>query len=254
MTFSALQKLRASELNAATQTYHLLAQLPIVYTAASTAFTKASYTGLVLVHFKIQADGGGSGGCASTNGSQIAISAPGGGGEYCEGFILASDLASSETITVGQGGAAGTAGDNSGGTGGGSSLGAHATCIGGSGGTGGSVTATGGAGNNVETGGLGGTGGTFASTVQTFGRIRVNGGDGSNSQILNSVILREGRAGDSVLGRGRRFSTSNDIVGATGYDYGTGGSPTISPINKAAQAGALGGKGLVELWLYGGNV
>ena len=218
------------------------------FTLASSNFDKADYSTGRFAKVRVQADGGGSGGCGATSGAQIAVSGFGGGGEYAEGWIDFDDLSASETVTVGQGGAAGTAGDNPGGTGTGSSFGSHITCIGGTGGTGGSVTGTGA--SNVETGGLGGTGGTFGGLVQAEGQLRVPGGDGANTQIILGVIVRTGHAGASHLGRARRISTSSDIVGAQGYNYGTGASPTISPISKATQAGALGGVGIVYVDIY----
>src|SRR5690606_14479180 len=100
--------------------------LTVVYFTSSGQFRKADYPGLRAVVAHVQGGGGGSGGAAATSPDAEAAAGGGGGGGYARKLVLVDDLRDVETVTVGAGGAAGSAGFNQGGVGGTSSFGTHA--------------------------------------------------------------------------------------------------------------------------------
>ena len=112
---------------------HVHAHQLNVYFTSSGTFVKASYPGLYGVEVECIGAGGGSGGVAATDSGHISFTTGGGGGGYAKAFILATDLLTSEAVTVGTGGAAGGF-DTGGSNGGSSSFGAHFSVGGGGGG------------------------------------------------------------------------------------------------------------------------
>src|SRR6266545_1626907 len=85
-----------------------------VYYTANGTFAKASYPGLRAVRVRLVGGGGGSGGRAATAAGEATESGGGGGGGYCEKWISAAALGTSEAVTVGAGGTAGASGGGSG--------------------------------------------------------------------------------------------------------------------------------------------
>lgn len=223
-----------------TQGYHYADTL--TYTAASTAFTKASYPGLRMVISESIGDGGGGGGCALTAAGQVAVGAGGGGGGYALAQTLVGALAASETVTVGQGGAGGTAGANAGAAGTGSSFGAFSAAAGGGGGAGSASTAA----NGNSQGGSGGNG--------TAGLYVAAGSDGMNGTYGNGFYAQQGSGGASALGFGgatRGNATDAGGAGIAGAVFGGGGSGGHNAAGVGtARAGGAGGPGLVLVHLY----
>ncbi len=180
---------------------------------------------------EVQAGGGGGGG------SSVTGSAAGGGGAGGYGLkkILASALAASETVTIGNGGTAGAVG-STGGNGGASTFGAHVSCTGGGGGAGaGSVASFG--------GGAGGTssGGDLNCTGNPGGRSIVNSTSGYGAS---------GEGGSSRFG-GAGFSVTNGANapgGAAAINSGSGGGGGSA--NAGGQLGGAGGSGEIIVWEY----
>jgi len=179
--------------------------LTIVHFTSSGSFSKGAYAGIKAVEVEVIGAGGGSGAARATSGSQISFGCGGGGGGYGHGFILAGSLASSETVTVGAGGIAGTSGSPDGGTGGASAFGAFVNAAGGGGGTGALVS-------------TGASGGAF---------LAGNGGAVTGTAVDLSAPGDEFGSTDFVTG------SFTSVMGFTGHrsggPYGTRQEPFFGP-------------------------
>lgn len=213
----------------------------LTFTASGT-FSKASYPWLRAVRVRIQAAGGGSGGCAATGAGQFSMGGSGGGGVYVERMVTdIAGLAASETLTVGAAGAAGAAGANAGGAAA-DSAGFGMTAGGGlGGGGGGAVAALGPAGAR---GGLKAAAGTFD--------IGVDGGGASQGFGLTVAALYVGAAGASMLSTAFTLGvvTGAGVAANAGRSHGGGALAPANGENLAARAGAAGGPGLIVLDLF----
>ena len=205
----------------------------VIYTADAT-WTKADYTNVRAIYIRLVGAGGGGGGAGATISNQVAGGGGGGGGGYAEALILVGALGATETVTVGEGGAASGASSSPGGNGEASSFGAH--CVAGAG-LGGTGSAGESAPNKSAAGGEGGAG--------TTGDLLIDGGRG----VINTVVLA--RATPS-LGGTSMFSTpegenrqSTGIGGGVGNLYGGGGSAASNTASTSARAGGAGADGLV---------
>lgn len=184
--------------------------------------------------------GGGSGGVATTSGVQLASAGGGGGGGYTEKLFLASDLANTETVTIGAGGAAGASGANAGGTGGNT------------------IFADGKAYAITANGGLGGAGGLAFGGPGTF--LGGAGGSASGGTINHKgghaghgVVLSASAASNLNWGGQSKMSGMATVLGASGVGnagelYGGGASGSFNNISQSARAGAAGAAGLVIVW------
>ncbi len=184
--------------------------------------------------------GGGGGGAAEGTTGQIASGGGGGGGGFSKKFIEADDLGSKETVTVGAGGAGGTAPSNNGTSGGTSSFGAHCSATGGNGGTGQAANAI-----VPRRGSPSGAGGAGSS-----GDINANGHGGvvgANLAIAASGVT-SGGGGGSIYGDGGQQKTSG--AGNNGAGYGAGGGGACQVNNATDYAGGNGTDGLVVVWEY----
>ena len=220
----------------------------VVYTANGT-FDKADYTvgGVPLraIKVKCQGGGGGGGGCAATSSTEYAVSGSGAGGGYAESFILVSDLATSEAVTVGQGGNGGAAGNNTG-TGGTDSIfdtiSGEVRADGGNGGAGSAVIA-----NTVASftgqASPGTAIGNILAITGEFGSARIGVGTGSTSHFG-----MPGRGGNSFLGHGGAYGSNN--TGGHAGGKGAGGGATRNAASQAARAGGNGSDGVVIVTLY----
>jgi hypothetical protein len=189
---------------------------------------------------RIQVWGGGGGGSALVNGGDGV--GGGGGGGYNELWTPLSTLASSVSVTVGTGGAAGPSGN--GGTGGPSSFGTLVYAYGGGGGGyniiynayggggGGSQLSVGISGQPVVgspgRAGLwdGGNGGSHAAYSPATGQAAIFGGGGGGSQLGGSVSS----GGISIYGgSGGAGNTAGTAPGGGG---GGGGSPGSGAIGR----------------------
>lgn len=192
--------------------------------------------------------GGGGGGYPTTGSNDVGAGSGGGGGGFTEKLFTAAGVGSSQTVTIGSGGAAGGLSAN-GSTGGVTSFGSLLTCNGGLGGVYSvAVNASGGGNFDVEAGGLGGT--------ATGGDINIQGQAGGNSVCGGAPGGGFGTGGDggsSPLGnggRGGKISRSGSGGAAqapTGYGAGGGGSAsTNSGVNYIGTAGTTGYLEVIE--------
>lgn len=180
--------------------------------------------GLLYIKVKIQAGGGGGAGNTTVN----QTGAGGAGGGYAEKIIAAASLGSTETVTVGPGGAAGVGGSSStGGTGTTSSFGSHLSVTAGSGGV------------ATDSGGVGGT--------STTGDLNIPGGNGSPGNTTANVL--SGYGGTSFMGS----LTTVGSTTATQFDgkaYGSGGSGARS--DGSDIWGGMGGPSIIIVEEYYG--
>lgn len=206
----------------------------LVYTS-STSWTKPNGVRAVLVTVV----GGGGGGGSITNaggGVTQAASADGCGGGLSQMLILAADLGSSETVTVGALGAGGTGG-GSGGTGGTSSFGSHCSATGGQGGSPAASTS----GDQTVFSGTPGTG--------SGGDMNLTGGQGTPGQTLGGKYLWHTGGGSSPLGFGIGGTPSTVAANAAGKGFGAGGGGVVGQsVNTDGGAGTKGVVYVLEIF------
>ncbi len=241
------------------------------YTADDT-WTKPSDALLVIV----QGWGGGGGGGGGTGGSTAATRSGGGGGgggAYNQKIISASDLASSVSVEVGDGGTAGTAGSSGvggvGGSGGSTCFSSSAACGGtnyfitraGGGGSGSGTAGNGGGGGGglgsagaVGSGATGGSGGTpaGASDASTDGFAGGGGGNSGTSAGASAGNLAAwggGGGGASTTAGGAVSGEGGSAIRGAGAGGGGGSNPSGCASFRgggdggASSSGALGGGG-----------
>jgi hypothetical protein len=216
----------------------------VTFTSNGT-FTKATYPWLRAVRVRVHGGGGGGGGGGSTAAGTTRISGGGAGGGYAESFLLASAVGSSETVTVGAGGAGGAAtGDSAGTSGGASSFGSLVTADGG--GNGFTIART--------TSGVNGNGVVGATSS---GQIAIRGGNstpGITYDPSSTAFTRHigGAGGDSTLGRGARqvIGETAGRNGESGTGFGGGGGGGCGSSGGGAYSGGDGAAGVVIVELY----
>lgn len=200
----------------------------------SSGGTYTPTTGTAAVYVKVQAGGGAGGGTPLTNASQVAAGSGGTAGAYAEGYYTSSF--SGITLTIGAAGA-GVSGA-AGAAGGTTSFGALLSCPGGGGGNVGSAATstfvTGAASNTAAC-----TGTALISRV---------GQQGGQSMVIAGPVSRSGDGGPSVFA-GSVLGLWGGGTGLIGL-LGSGGSGANAGISTAAQAGATGGAGLIEVFEY----
>jgi hypothetical protein len=180
--------------------------------AGTHTWTKPSGCRKVLV--RVIGGGGGGGGGSGAN----AYAGGGGSGGYSEKLIDVTAI-SSETVTVGAAGTAGTS-SNGGGDGGASSFGSHATGNGGGGGVGTTVTGAGKAGGTASdgdinvTGGAGGDGGDGTAGAAGNGGYGAFGGGGKGGGQVSIGGVNAGAAGSAGGGGGGGTNASGGAGGA----------------------------------------
>lgn len=238
--YLAGQELDADALNNPTDSYWFSQR---VYFTSSGTFTKGSYPGLRAVMVRCIGGGGGSGGAATTSAGNGATSGGGAGGTYAEKWLLVAALGTNETVTVGNGGTAGSAGANAGGDGGNTSFGSLCVASGGKASGGASQSAT-----------VTGTSGGLADTTGSVGDLIVSGEDGSDGRHdAVGMRINDACGGAAGLGYGMGRSESNttaSAAGLPGYTYGGGASGAHNQASQTQVAGAAGGKGLCIVDLY----
>lgn len=180
--------------------------------------------------------GGGAGGRGSGDGGGSG----GGGGMYISHTFTATDLGSTETITVGEGGASASS-DTNGANGEDSSFGSHMTASGGKGGTGNSA-------NVAKTGGNGGSILSFGQPNYGQGVSQAAGQDGIFSAAGGGVQAgNQGfEGGDSYYGGGGGGGvtwTGTEAAGGTSTLGGDGGAGSRSAAATAGSAPGGGGGG-----------
>lgn len=205
----------------------------------------------------VQVWGGGGGGGYDADSADNG--GGGGGGGYAERWIPLADLGSSETVTVGSGGAGGTSSvfAASGGT---SSFGSHLTAYGGgpggfsdsldncAGGGGGSSLATGTGGTSGGAGGgAGATSGGNGSTAPENAISGAGGGGclGSSTTVTSGGNAYNGGAGGGASNGGTTSSGGSSKNGGDGGDGGgdAGSQPSGGGGGATSADGSSGGTG-----------
>ena len=206
-----------------------------LYYTSNGTFTKASYPWLRAIRVKVQGGGGGGGSAGASTSLGVNYGGGGGGGGYGERFITdINAISSSETITVGSGGAGGAASNTSKNPGsyGGNSVAFGITAAGGEGGTT-SLTLS-----AYQGGGVSGTTDFAVPGSTAAGR----GNTGSHSDSA-------GYSGSSFLGTSSS-PAGNNGGGYPGRGYGSGGSGAYLSNSGTGAAGGNGAPGIVILELY----
>jgi hypothetical protein len=212
------------------------------YNLADSPATWTKKAGLKYVYVQLWG-GGGSGGRRDGSGA----TADGGGGAYNEKYIEVGDLGSTETVTVGAGGAAQTT-NSSGVAGGTTSFGSHVLAYGGGGGgqvgpSSGWPTGGGGGGQFGAGGTANGTAGSpgnpiVGSSVNSILKHATHGGGGGGGQLDGGSVTggnsvwgggggsRAGAGGLSVFGG--NGGVGNGVSGAVPGGGGAGGKDIAS--------------------------
>lgn len=185
-----------------------------------------------LEFIRVQAWGaGGSGGSGAAGGG-------GGGGSYVEATFLASQLASTETVTIGDGGTAVTNADGN--AGGNTTFGSL-------------LTAYGGGKGSSSAGSGAGAGGGGAGTYSAGSNAGADGGQGGDpvGSAGGSSAAGTGNTGFGGAGGGDQgFNGGSSAIGGGGGggDQGTGGNSVYGGAGGGGGGGALGGTSR-----FGGN-
>lgn len=156
----------------------------------------------------------------------------GGGGGYVEAYYRAVDLASSYTVTIGSGGAIGSAGGNS-------TFGSILTAYGGGGGA---------AGTTAQGGGGGGGGGQTSAGGTASGATAGIGGGPSGGTTTSGAAGGSGASGGSG-GSGISTSSAYDAVPGGGGFWGGGGGAGCA----ATGGNAWGSNGGLSVFGGGGG-
>lgn len=194
----------------------------VVTFISSGTYTKPA--NLLFVIVEIVGGGGGGGGALYDN----AIGGSGGAGGYSRKTIMASSLGTTEIVTIGVGGTAGTYLAN-GGTGGTTSFGGHCSATGGVGG----VKSTGTI--QFQVGGNGG--------AATGGDLNDSGGNGETGFVISSVSF-SGNGGSSKFGGAGNGVYKGYSGNAARANSGSGGSGGVSSSSSGGTGGA-GGSGVI---------
>jgi hypothetical protein len=179
--------------------------------------------------------GGGGGGTAGTGGGVVAFGAGGGAGSYSRKFATASTIGGSQVVTIGAAGTGATAGNNAGGSGGDTSLGALCIGKGGSGGAGNAATS-----GAISLGGSGGIAGT--------GDLTSTGAPGTSTQAGSTNGIVGGAGGSSLVGGGGLalvLGANTATTGNAGTGHASGGGGGGSAATAGAAAGGVATAGYI---------
>jgi len=204
-----------------------------VRTTTQTFTSNGTYTTPAGVKYvRVRAWGGGGSGGVSRSGTVTSTSGGGGGGGgYIERFLTSSEIGASQTVTIGQGGAAVSTATNTtvvGNNGGNTTFGSLITAYGGGAGGASFSTATGGGGGSCFAQGGGNTDGGAGGAAGAAGGGNINsGGGGGSSGGANPA----GAGGPALFGGagGGGGGVSFPASGGTstyGGNGGAGGSTT----------------------------
>lgn len=208
-----------------------------IYTSSD---TWSKPTGLVKIVVTVIGAGGGGGGAANASSGNYHYGGPGAGGGIAVSEVVAASLGSTETVTIGAGGTAGSTGGGDGGTGGTTSFGAHAVATGGAGGDG----------ENAGTGTSATRNTEVAAGVGTTGNIYVGYGSKGNSEGALYSGIRYGGASAISFGLRQTNTTTSDTAANSPANTGTGGIGGCNIGNTGGRVGGVGGSGLVIVEEY----
>jgi len=229
------------------------------FTSSGTWTKPSELSGNELVFIQAWGGGGGGGGAytaAST--SRQCTGGGGGGGAYSEIKIPASELSSTETVTIGVGGGGGvgvTGGGNTGTDGGTTSFGTRLYAYGGGGGYGFYASGD----HSIYASG-GGGGGTVSA-----GSSASSGGGGSGGEIISGAgATSSALSGNSIFGGGgggaaySSYKNGGKSVygggGGGGYDYNATGGNTLYGGGGGGTGSVTTGVGVAGIsYIYKGN-
>ena len=211
-----------------------------VYTSSTTWSKPAGMKDDDFILIEGVGGGGGSNGTPATDSTHGAISGSGAGGGYFFKKILGSALASSETITIGAGGAAGAPGGLGAGDGGTTSFGAHASATGGEAANIGGLV-SGSQGTRYIIASIGGIG--AGGDINITGASSVRGLMFFNEFSMRILDIRGGGSALSSSHSSRGQSSGGIFPGGGAYGTAVGASATSRP-------GAAGAGGLLTIWEY----
>lgn len=214
-----------------------------VYTADGT-WTKP--TGLAFIEVVVVGDGAGGAGAPAT-GANRSGGAGGGGGGVARMIIPAADLAATEDVLVGSGGAGGVTPVFTGDDGEGSSFGDIAnvgTSFVWATGGGGGLHMTAGTTNATADGGSAGEG-VYGDEL-FFG----GGGLGENRVDVSALMLRQNRGGAVPGFAPMTQMASFNNTGLDGLEYGGGGGGAVNGTSQGNRAGGAGAGGVVIVYEY----
>jgi hypothetical protein len=211
----------------------------VVRFTSSGTFSKATYPWATRVKVMVQGAGGAGGGATTTGGSQSSCGGGGAGGGYAESWLDVSSLASSETVTVGTGGAS-----SSGAAGGNGTNTSFGSLVSATGGLGGAIMGASGTLASINGGG--------SSSQTVVGDLASKGGAGEWGTRISATSCIAGHGGDSQLGKSERVAaTGVGADGADGQPYGAGGTGGRNGQNAgAARPGGDGADGIVIVEIY----
>jgi hypothetical protein len=196
--------------------------------------------GTTYLVFQAIGGGGGGGGIDGQGADTGAASEGGGSGGYCRKST--STIEATYAITIGAGGAGGTAGENNGGNGVATTVvGSVPTLNMSAGGGGGGAGDLGGA-TSYRNGKRGG--------ASSGGDVNARGGASTGTSVVGGVVTGRSTSGSSYFG-GSEISTNN-ATGFTAETYGAGGGACHSTGETANRAGGAGGAGVVIITEYVG--
>lgn len=213
--------------------------------SASGSYVKPA--GLRAIYFEMQGPGSGGGAsqAAATTG-HTSLGSGGGGGGWVSGYILASSLSASETVTIGAAGIGGATSGASGGTAGLTSFGTHATFTAPGAGSGGGV-----AGAATTRSSSGGAAGSASAGGSVLGARWQVGQPGAFGFRYSDGVAVGCAGGDSYWGFGGPQVTegAGGQSGANfGYGGGGGGGTTgATGTSDAFRVGGAGGPGRLEI-------
>jgi hypothetical protein len=229
------------------------AQMDVYTTVGTSTWTKPA--GAKMVHVSVMSGGAGGGGGAKVASGTSCSGGGGGAGSGCvDLFLRASDLPSSVTVTVGNGGTAGAGASvigagSSGGPGGFSSFGTIVRAERGSGGSGGQVGAQASGGGGGQFGGNNGGTTTNGGSGQSGGYTNRGGaGGGSGGGVAASPAPLNGGTG----GFGMTTLLAGGTAGTAGSAGGNGGNGNTTGIPSLFN-GSGGGGGGAGSGTTGGN-
>lgn len=195
-----------------------------------------------MTHCVIECVGGGGGGGASStcSGSQVSVGSGGNSGVYARKFSDAATIGASQAVTIGTGGAGGTAPGGGGAQGTTTSLGTICTADGGNGGFGSAATS-----NFV----IVGSGAVVSSGTGDFVVGSTSGAIGIAS--VSGTIVAGGIGGSSVYsGSNPALIGSASGPGSAGVLYGGGGNGAATGPSNSQQAGGSGADGICVITEY----
>lgn len=224
-----------------TQDYRLIKVTHLV--AGTTTYTPPAGTRALFV--ECWGAGGGGGGVA-TAATNAGAGGGGGGGAYAAKWVTTL-IAGAHNITIGAGGAGGTAGANTGSLGGHTDFFDTAAALvvlarGGSGGLGDTIA-------TIHAGGKGGAGGDAATST---GDVKIDGAVGETGIALAAAQAISGNGAPGFEGVGGALGVKAQGAGAAALStsYGSGGSGGCALSGGASVAGGAGAAGIMRIWEY----